>query len=376
MLPNFSVDVASLADFSRGGPIAWNSLSPRAAFAWRIPRTGGLLLRGGYFRVYAPLAARDLDFANPNSLSGVEYQAGTGALLGRFGGPYSSISPSLERPYADEFDVGAEYPLARAIFLTVHLYRRDDKSRLGAIDIGVPFSAYTPVSIFDAYAQQNITVYAQNPATLGEDRYLLTNPPDLRFETSGVVADLSADWHGFLFKASFSAQNAWGPSNPGDAAIENDPGVIGALYSNPNTLINASSRNYFDRGFVGKMQAAYQLPWRIELASTAVYLDGLPFARQLLVNGLPQGPILIATTIRGNPGDGNRAQYVINWNLRAERKFPTRAGAFTAGADVLNVSNAGERIQESDLNAPNFWERLPVAIQAPRWFRIFVRYDF
>ena len=391
---NFSADLGVPANFSRGSVphdstagqgtlIAWNSVSPRAGFAWQIPRTRGLILRGTYFRVDSPLAARALDFGDANSLSGSEYQwlggtspIETGALLMRFGGEYSSISPSLKRPYADEFDVGAEYPFTRAVSLRVQLYRRDDKNRIAAIDTGVPFSAYAPVAFFDPFAQQNITVYAQNPTTLGQDRYLLTNPPDLRFETSGVVAGVQTFWRGFVFHASFVAENAWGPTNPGDAPIENDPGVIGALYANPNTLINATGRSYFDRGFAGKMQAAYRLPWRIELATTAVYFDGLPFARQLLATGLPQGPIVIATTIRGNPGDGNRAQYVINWNLRVLREFRGRAGRFTGAVDVLNVTNSGQRIQESDLSGPNFLKRLPVAFQEPRSLRLLFRYEF
>ena len=294
----------------------------------------------------------------------------------RFGGVYSSIAPSLKRPYADEFDVSAEFPLTRGISLSAHLYRRDDKNRLALADTGVPFSAYTSVTTYDSIGQQTITVYAQNPATFGQDRYVLTNPPDLRFETSGIVAALRGAWRGLFFAASFTAQNAWGPTNPGDSPIENDPVVIGALDLNPNTVINASGRNYFDRGFIGKIQAAYHLPWRIELATTAVYLDGLPFARQLLVTGLPQGPIVVATTIRGNPGNGNRAEYVFNWNLRAQRAFHSHMGTFTGALDVMNVTNAGHRVQESDISGPDFSQRLPVAIQEPRWLRLLFRYDF
>lgn len=122
-----ALDVGARADISRGlvqgrpgTPIAWNTLSPRAGLAWAVPHARGLILRGVYFRVYAPLAGRDLDFANPNSLSGSEYQwidrnadgfyqpGEQGPLLLRFGGLYSSVDPSLRRPYSDEFDLSAE----------------------------------------------------------------------------------------------------------------------------------------------------------------------------------------------------------------------------------------------------------------------------
>lgn len=378
---NFAVAAGVLADFSRGSPIAWNSVSPRAAFSWRPARR--VVLRGSYLRADSPLAARYLDFGNPGSLSGMVYQwlggspaAETGPLLARFGGAYSSISPSLKRPYADQFDLAAQFAAAPGVCFVAQLYRRDDKRRIALTDPGVPFSAYTAVPYFDPVGEQTITVYAQNPATFGQDRYLLTNPPDLRFETSGMTAALRIGWRKLFLEASFTAENAWGPTNPGDSAMENDPGVIGALGLNPNTLINAGARNYFDRGFTGKLRGAYRLPWGVELTAAAVYLDGLPFARQLLVTGLPQGPVVVAATIRGNPGNGNRAEYVLNCNVRAARRFRSRLGVFTGAIDAMNVADAGDKIQESDLSSPRFSARLPVALQEPRSLRLLFRYEF
>ena len=91
-------------------------------------------------------------------------------------------------------------------------------------------------------------------------------------------------------------------------------------------------------------------------------LDGLVFARQLLVTSLPQGPFLVATTVRGSPEGGNRAQYAVNWNLRVSRQFVLAPGRLTVSADILNVTNARQRLQENDLSGPSFNLRLPVAI--------------
>jgi len=160
LTPSLSLDVGALADFSRGSLpaqsspagafapvrtfapqpdlIVWNSLSPRAGVAWQVPHSHGLVLRGTYFRLYAPLAGRYLDFGNPNSLGGNAYQwlasnasdsfqpGEQGSLLFRFGGPYSSISPSLRRPYSDEFDIGAQFHFAPRSVASIHLFRRDD----------------------------------------------------------------------------------------------------------------------------------------------------------------------------------------------------------------------------------------------------------
>jgi hypothetical protein len=405
-----SLDLAAWADFSRGSLpaqsspagafaparafaarpdlIVWNNLSPRAGFAWQVPHSHGLVVRGTYFRVYAPLVGRYLDFGDPNSLGGSVFQAGGQSdLLMRFGGPYSSISPALRRPYSDEFDLGAEIRLAPRSVASIHLFRRDDKNRIAAINVGVPAQAFTPVTILDpgpdgipgTFDDQRLTVYSQNPATLGQDRYLLTNPAGLRMLHAGVLAEVGTEWRQLALHASFVAEKSYGPTNPGDAIYENDPGVIGALFSDPNTAIHAAGRSFLDRAYVGKIQASYRLPsgWGgIEAASVADYMDGLVFARQLLVTGLPQGPFLVATTVRGSPEGGNRAQYVINWNLRLSRQFGLPAGRLTVAADLLNVTNAAQRIQENDLSGPSFNLRLPVSIEPARFVRIGLRYEF
>jgi hypothetical protein len=345
------------------------------------------------------LAGRYLDFGNPNSLGGSAYQwiasnsngsfqpGQQGSLLQRFGGPYSSISPSLHRPYSDEFDIGAEFPLAPRSVASIHLFRRDGKDRIAAIDTGVPNQAFTPVSILDpgpdgipgTFDDQRLTVYAQSSATLGQDRYLLSNPGGLRMLNTGLLAEASTQWRRLTLHASFVAEKSYGPTNPGDAVYENDQGVIGALLLDPNTAIHAAGRSFVDRAYVGKIQASYRLPPRwggIEVGSVTDYLDGLVFARQLLVTGLPQGPFLVATTVRGSPEGGNRAQYVINWNLRISRQFGLPVGRLAATADILNVINAGQRLQEDDLSGPSFNLRLPVTIQPSRFVRIGFRYEF
>jgi hypothetical protein len=310
-----------------------------------------------------------------------------GNLLLRFGGPYSSISPSLHRPYSDEFDIGAEFPLAPRSVASIHLFRRDDKERIAAIDTGVPAQAFTPISILDpgsdgipgTFDDQRLTVYAQNPATLGQDRYLLTNPTGLRMLNTGLLAEVGTEWRRLMLRASFVAEKSYGRTNPGDAVNENDAGVVGSLFLDPNTAIHATGRSFVDRAYVGKMQASYRLPSAcggIEVTSIADYTDGLVFARQLLVTVLPQGPFLVATTVRGSPEGGNRAQYVINWNLRLSRQFGLPIGRFAVTADIFNVTNAGQSIQQNDLSGPSFNLRMPVAIQPPRFVRIGFRYAF
>jgi hypothetical protein len=380
--------------------IAWNNLSPRVGFAWLVPHGAGLVLRAAYFRVYMPLAGRYLDFGNPDSLGGSEYQwmdrnsdglvepGELGALRLRFGGPYSSISPSLARPFADEFDVGAEIRPARSLDMRISFFRRDDRRRIAAVNTGVPSSSFSSVAILDpgpddifgTFDDQPLTVYQQNPATFGEDRYVLTNPPDLRMLDKGLQAEVGAHWKNVSLHASFVAEQSYGPTNPGNSVFENDAGVVGSLYMDPNTLVNAAGRPFMDRAYVGKVWGSYLLPWGVELAGIVDYLDGLAFARRLLVTGLAQGPFMIDATSRGtqpfNPLSGNRAEGVINGNIRLRRQFRLPVGAFDAALDIMNVANSSYKLQENEITRASFNQRLPVEIQPARFARIQLRYAF
>jgi hypothetical protein len=376
-----------------GTLIAWNSLSPRTALAWTIPHSQNAVLRGAtlrvsYARLYSPLAGRYLDYGDPNALSGQEYRwnainAGSGfadsqrgPLLMRFGGEYSSISPTLRQPYSDHFNVGADVAVAPRTSAGIQLFRVDATRRIGALDTGVPAQDFSPVTINDpgpdgipgTFDDSRLTVYAQNPTSLGRDRYLLTNPAGLNARNLGFVAEAHSAWKTLMVHASFTAEKSEGPTNPGDAVYENDPGVLGSLLLDPNTNINANNRSYMDRAYVGKLYGTYRLPWLgIDFANTAVYMDGLVFGRELVVTGLPQGPFMVAATVRGSPEGGNRAEHIVNWNSGLRRTFQTGAGTLTIKLEVMNVANGASKTQESDVTGHSFNLRLPLAIQAPRY---------
>ena len=386
-------DAAFVLDGARGAvagqpaAIVWTSPSPKIGLAVPMPAFSRLTLRGNYARTYARLAGRDLDFANPESLSGLVYNSSGTVLLKRFGGSYSDIARGLKRPYADEFHLSAELALPGHSALSVQLFRRDAKDRLAAVNTGVPASSYQPVLLVDpgpdsipgTFDDQILTVYAQSPATLGQDHYLLMNPAGLRQLSEALVATAGTHLAFTELRASFTALKSFGPTNPGNSIWVNDPGVIGGLYADPNSLIHATGHPYIDRAFIGKFQAVAHVPRRfgeLQVSNIVNYLDGLPSARQLLVTGLPQGPFLVDATLRGSPEGGNRAQYVLNWNLRVERRLTVPFGHVTVLADLLNVLNNQNKIVESDITGPQFNRRPAYAIPSPRTFRFGLKWEF
>jgi hypothetical protein len=380
-----------------GNRISWNSVSRRVGFSvTALPR---LTLRGSYARSNAPLAGRYLDYGNPASLGGLLYlwndqnedgqwqPAECGALAARFGGLYSAIDRNLRRPNADEFNVATDVQLPRGLSASLRLFRRDEKNRLAVVNTGVPPNAFTPVEILDSgpdsltgtFDDQRLIVYSQDASTLGQDHFLLTNPEGLRMTYRGAEAHVAGGWKFLSGRLSFMAVKSHGPTNPGNSLFENDAGVTGSLFMDPNTAINAAGRSYFDRAYTAQAQMAATFPKRwggLELASTANYLDGLPFGRRVLVTGLPQGPFLMAATVRGSPEGGNRAEHVLDWGLSASRAVPLPAGSVKLTVDIMNLLNSGNKVRESDISGPLFNKRLPVAIQSPRHARVTIEFSF
>jgi hypothetical protein len=51
-------------------------------------------------------------------------------------------------------------------------------------------------------------------------------------------------------------------------------------------------------------------------------------------------------------------------------------GQFSAAVDIMNVTNAAQRLQESAMTGPAFNLRLPTMIQPARFVRVDLRYEF
>jgi hypothetical protein len=378
--------------------IAWTTLSPRLGLT--IPfrsRAGTTRLTVGYARYYHLLPSAYADYANPTSLGGSlfrwndrnhdgTFQPGEeGALLRVFGGAYDSVDPNLRRPFTDEWGLGLEHDLGRRVQLSLGALQRDTRRLIHTVNLGVPFSAFAPVIVFDPGGDNipgtgddhAISVYNQDPRTLGQDRYLLTNPSGLNARYRGLESNVTARLaeRGF-FSVSFAAYKSEGDGNSGNSVMENDVGVIGNLYNDPNTLVNSRGRLFFDRAYVAKIAAYFPLPLGLHLGSAISYFDGLPFGRRLVIADFNQGPFAVMATPRGEP-DGFRTQYVLNFDQRVSRQFALGGTARMAlFVDIFNLLNTNKNLSELDLSGPLFSKRRPTDVQNPRVLRVGISLKF
>lgn len=368
--------------------IRWTSVQPRLGFA--IPVwPPGMVLEGSWSRYGHLLEGRYLDFGNAAALGEQVFvwQSSSGDRVGPLlrvgGGPYSAIAANLSRPYTDEISVGVQQNIRTHIVAYVRFFRRDDHRLIALENTGVPFSQYTPVEytdpgndgIFGTADDRVLTLYNENSSALGHDFLVLSNP-GLKASYKGfqalVLLRLKESWQ---FSANFTAGQTLAHTSPGNSALQNDTGVVDTLAIDPNTLVMSPSRTYFDRGYMGKITAYYAAPRGFYLSAVATYLDGAPFGRLLFVNGFNQGPFFVRATPVGHPG-GFQTQLNATIDARLARDFHLEKGTLSAYLDVFNLMNWNSNTQESALTGPDFLLRVPLAVEAPRTFRLGAAWRF
>jgi len=375
--------------------INWINLSPRAGLIIPLSSQKSSALKFSVARYFHTLPLNYLTYGNPESLGsevyiwndvsgdGIFEETEKGPLLRKEGPQYSQIDPELKRPFTDELAVSYVNTFGKHWTFTFSGFYRKTKNLIETENIGIPDSSYEEVQIKDigddriqgTHDDLEFTVFNQNLYTFGQDSFLLTNIDSLQRRPRYFGLDLTLlrrYGERFTFFLSLQAINALSTTNPGNTEWENDEGVIGPLYDNPNTLINAEGRPRFDRGYTGRVGLTYQAPFGIQTGLIVKYYDGQPFARKIIVAGMNQGPFYIQAHPRG------KARYEFNMtiDIRIEKVFRIGISKLKIYLDGFNIANMAQATEENEWTGPEFPLRYATEIQSPRVFRIGLSYEF
>lgn len=377
------------------GEIQWLNLSPRFGLSIPLSRSKLAVLKLSVGRYYYSLPLYFMTYGAPQSLGGLVYEwldhnqdhqfqdGEIGNLLRREGPQYSEIDPDIKRPYTDELAISYSSAFGSGWFFSLGGFHRNTKNLVHALNIGVPLSAYDPQYVIDSGDDripntpddQIYTVFNQRPDSLGQDFFLLTNvEPDKRNTVYfGLDLNLVKKFgERFSFFLSLTATQAEGQTNPGNTEFENDDGVVGDLFANPNALINAKGRVRFDRAYTGRIGLNYLAPWDIRLGCVIKYYDGQPFARKLIIEGFNQGPFYI----QANPRGVSRYEYNRTVDIRVEKIWRLGQSKLRIIADGFNILNRGLATEENEWTRPEYPQRYATEIQSPRVIRLGMALEF
>jgi hypothetical protein len=390
-----SITTPGFPERASGAKIDWLHLSPRLGFALPFLQDRSLTLRVSAGRYFFQLPLSYLAYENPQGLGGLAYpwtdrnedgrvQSDEIGSLWRREGPYfTRIDPGLKRPYADEYSVSFTKIFQGNLYLTFAGFYRETRHLVETLNIGVPLTAYDPVQIYDPgdddipgnHDDLYLTVYNQKEETLGQDFFLLTNPDaDIRVNRyRGLDLTLVKKFsRSSIFFFSATATEAIGTSNPGNTEFENDDGVIGALYDDPNAFLFAKGRLRFDRAYTARLGWSVPIPHGFRLSGLVKYYDGQPFSRKIIVTGFNQGPFYVQAFSRGVA----RYEFNMTVDLRVEKSIALGGARGRVFLDIYNVFNWALATEENEWTGPDFTLRYATEVQSPRVVRLGIRYDF
>ncbi len=375
--------------------VRWLTFAPRMELTFHLSRrrTSALKLAAGRYAFGLPL--KTMAWGNPGSPGALIYAwtdprgDGTfsaddlGQLLRREGPAFSAIDPDLERPTMDEFVLAFIQDFGKGWRLTLSGFLRQTKNLIETVNTGVTAADYDSFSFWDAGDDRlagtlddlTFSLYNRKSEALGKDFFLLSNPDaSNRISTyKGMDLNVVKTWDGgTLAFLSLTSMEIVGTASPGNTEWENDDGVIGLLYDDPNASFNARGRLRFDRAYTVRMGFSIPLPFRSRLGFLAKYYDGQPFTREIVVEGLRQGAVILMAHYRGKA----RYEYNMTVDLRLEKAFAFGGTSLRVLLDVFNALNQNLATEESALTRPEFPLRYATEIQSPRVVRLGLDFQF
>lgn len=407
-LSRLSIVIGASADISGGANVlqsdstvnslVWTNTSGRIGAAYKFMDKHPLTLHAGAAQIFDRPLTAPWNAVNPNGLGwqlyqwtdtntdGLFQQGENTKLLKVAGAPYTRMDPDLKNPKTLELTLGLKQALTETFSFRLSAYRRFQHNLMTLVNEGVPFSSYSPVEAADPGPDGEpgtnddgfITVYNQSPESLGQDRYVLTNPEGLKGFSEGMEIRLIFSSDRFQAEAMMTRYRAVASTAPGISALENDTSALLGVFDNPNKAIFARGSTYFDRGTLGRIRMTAELPWNIRGSLIGNYQDGLPYGRYLPVQGLNQGLIGVLTVQRG-PGAagsdcGPMTAHYRNFDIRIQRDFAMKPGNLTAILDVFNLTNRAEPLMQMDVTSPTHYWRIPTRFQVPRSLQLGLKY--
>jgi hypothetical protein len=399
--PRIDVDLglrASTAGAARddGASVRWNSLSPSVFGTYRAINNGWLTFSAGYAQYGARLPLNYLAFGDPHALTGsvrrwtdsnhdgLLQSNEAGVIIAALGpcctnGRASVLDPDLKSPRMKEIRASLQTRLSEHIIFRLAGTDRRQYNLPQASNLANVPENYALTHVQDKALDQLVDeddqllpIWNRLPASFNTDSYILQNLAGNSARDHGLDLVLERPYDGrwgMLIGATAHKSEGIG-GNRGYLATENDQGVIGEIFSAANAQTNSRGRLFFERGYVVKWSAMYQLPYGLRGGSVARYQDGQHFTRVVIAPDLNQGVDFVPALARGL----TRFTYAFTLDTRLEKQLPGRGRRAVLILDVFNLLNTNNEIEEDEVTGPTF--RFPTAVQPPRSVRLGIRVSF
>ncbi|HYU78346.1 MAG TPA: TonB-dependent receptor [Vicinamibacterales bacterium] len=359
----------------------WNDLVPRLGVSYDLRGNGRTVVKGSYSVYVGNEAVGVASSVNPMiySTNRCTWTDTNGDLFaqaselsrceGFSGSVTSRLDPDLKRQFNREYTIGLQHQLAGDIGVSAYFYRRENRNFRGPHNVLVPTSSYIPVTIVNPLNNQNLTIYDQDPGTLGRQDNLISNDPRLDNDYNGVELQVQRR---FSNKASLLAGYHYGRAQ--GAILTSGPSTSRDL-NDPNNFIYYQGAIGNDEPHQFKLSGSYLLPGDISASTVLLAYTGHPRQRNLVV-----GRALVPTLTRASqtvplePNDDQRYDSIKLLDLRFGRPVRWRGFHIEPFLDVYNVFNANTILADNTTLGPSLG-RVSATIN-PRIFKVGAKFDF
>lgn len=395
LAPRLSLEAGVRGDYLRGtidgadAEVSWLTVSPRVSSQWSFGpaalfASASWYTEGLNFSQFAHGDPGEAVFdvhrwTDPdnngrftaNEAGPLLYRAGRGDAI-------ASLDSDLRAPRTREYSTGLDLRLSRHVSIRTAFVWRRQSDLLGSVNTGVPISAYTQRLVADPGADwfgpdddTFLLVYDRRPESFGLDRYHLTNPEGgtATYEGIETLWTLRTRPVEMLFGAMAYRTRSWS-GRLGFGPLENDYGIIGDVFEQPNARPPVQGSYFFDRSYVGKWSGSVRLPWTTRFGFAARYQDGQPFARVVVVPDLSTGPEMLHAYRVAR----TRYTYTLTLDMRLEKALRIAGSSAAFHIDVFNATQHTNEVEEDALTTPSF--RRSTAVQPPLTVRAGFRFSW
>jgi hypothetical protein len=376
--------------------ITWRALSPSIMGTYRAIGNGWLTFLAGYARYSSRLPLSYLAYGDPHALTGSVYRWNDlnqdrrfqsneqGVRIAAVGpccanGVANSIADDLRAPRTREVRAALQTRLAEHLVLRLGGTDRRSYGWIQPVNSAHRPSNFSLTHVEDPALDmlldvddQLLPIFNRLPASFATDSYHLQNVEHNSARDHGLDLVLERQYNGrwgMLIGATAHKSEGIG-GNRGYRPDENDQGVLGEVFSGPNEETFARGRLFFERGYVIKWSAIYQLPYGLRGGTAARYQDGQHFNRVVLAPAVQQGLDFIPALPRGL----TRYTYAFTLDTRLEKQLRAGTGRASVILDVFNLLNTNNEVEEDEVTGVAF--RASTAVQPPRSVRLGIRVTF
>jgi hypothetical protein len=263
-------------------------------------------------------------------------------------GTTNHIDPNVKVPHQQEIAAEIEQQLRGQLVFSAGYHYRGRRDIIGAANLAVPTSGYTPITATEVNSGRQVTVYNQDLTTKGQFNTLYTNRPELNDSYHGVdfviQKRMSNHW---MLMASLTVEKT------DDDINTNNNGQNTADLNNPNFQFRRGPAST-DTPVFYKINGAYELPYGLRVAADNTFYRGAPTLTTVQVTSqtfkLTQGNQTIAVT----PFGTTRLPNINTVNVNIARTFKVGQARIEPQVSVFNLFNTGAITSEVTLLGPSY----------------------